>query len=332
MKVLVAINARPFKSDEADDLARRLVTELQATAGVNAELLRLPPSPPGRGLQLDMLVHTRFSIPNVDRLIALTIPAFAMSHPCKILWSLKGEPTAEKGGAAPSDLSRLFEISLRHDPHALRNASSKAQQHRFNERGIDADILYPASPDPGAGSSVADGDYILVGGALSPFRRQHLLVQALRLLDEAPRLVIAGEPETQDYGKELQQLVQTGNLCDKVELRLAPLSRSQTAELANGAFACVCLPNDGHCLDCGIAEALAAGKPIITWDDAIDAREFMVDGATGLIVNPEPTAIAAAFTRLWRRPADTKRMGFASLELGAKLFPAWRTIVERLLI
>ena len=89
MKVLVVNNAAPFIRGGAEELADHLVRQLNATKGVESELLRLPFAwDPAERLVEEVLIHRAMRLINVDRVIALKFPAYLVPHDHKTLWLL----------------------------------------------------------------------------------------------------------------------------------------------------------------------------------------------------------------------------------------------------
>ncbi len=76
-------------------------------------------------------------------------------------------------------------------------------------------------------------------------------------------------------------------------------------------------------------EAFSAAKPVVTGNDAGGVREFVSDGETGFVVEPEPTAIAARIDDLYEDRALCERMGAAAREL-ARSRASWPRAVEAL--
>lgn len=72
------------------------------------------------------------------------------------------------------------------------------------------------------------------------------------------------------------------------------------------------LPSHGEGFGMSLAEAAAAGRPLVA-TDVPGCREAVVDGETGILVPPrDPRALAAALERLAQDPALRARMGAAA--------------------
>lgn len=89
MKVLVVNNAAPFQRGGAEELADHLVRRLNATPGVQSELVRVPFTwEPAERLIEEMLISKGMRLYNVDRVIGLKFPAYLIPHHQKVLWLL----------------------------------------------------------------------------------------------------------------------------------------------------------------------------------------------------------------------------------------------------
>ena len=88
---------------------------------------------------------------------------------------------------------------------------------------------------------------------------------------------------------------------------------AELAELYAGARAVAFIP---QLEDFGLVtlEAMLAGKPVITCTDSGGTAELVSDGVTGLVVEPEAAALAAAIERLWSSRREARRMGEAGRE------------------
>jgi len=89
MKVLVVNNAAPFIRGGAEELADQLVLRLNATAGVEAELLRIPFRwEPADCIVEQILLNLKLQLYEVDRVIGLKFPAYLIPHSKKVIWLL----------------------------------------------------------------------------------------------------------------------------------------------------------------------------------------------------------------------------------------------------
>jgi glycosyltransferase involved in cell wall biosynthesis len=121
-----------------------------------------------------------------------------------------------------------------------------------------------------------------------------------------------------DYGREVTLAVAAGGLGDRVDL-LGPLpSEGVRDELARAAvFALVSLEENAPM---GIAEAMAAGVPVIASDRC--GMPYMVrHGETGFLVDPlDVEELAARLAALLGDPGRRRRMGELARRLARDRF------------
>jgi glycosyltransferase involved in cell wall biosynthesis len=343
VKVLVVNNAAPFIRGGAEELADHLVAQLNGTAGVEAELLRLPFRwEPSERLIEEMLIPRMLRLWEVDRVIALKFPAYLIPHPQKVLWILhqfrQAYDLADAGqGLGPDGRDAELRAAIRaadnacfEDAHALyvNSPITEARLRKYN--GFEAQVLYPPLNDAALFVGGEPGDYLFAGGRVSAGKRQHLLIEAMALARGPGRLVVAGPPESPEYAARLERLVEDLNLTGRVELRFGFHPRAQIAQWVNGARACVYIPYDEDSLGYVTMEAFAAGKAVLTTSDSGGLLE-MVGEATGLVAAPEAPALAEGLSRLLGEPDLAAHLGKAAGEDWTRRGLTWPSTVERLL-
>lgn len=343
MKVLVVNNAAPFLRGGAEELADHLVRQLDATAGVESELLRLPFSwSPAERLIEEILIHQAHRLINVDRVIALKFPAYLVPHPHKTLWLLHqfrqaydlgdaGQGLADVGreGQIKGAIRRADDIAFADCRAVFCNSPvTRERLRRYNAR--DAEVLYPPLNDAELFTGGEPGGYVFAGGRVAPGKRQHLLVEAMARVRAPGRLLIAGPPESEAYAERLRALVAEHDLADRVELRFGFHPRADIAAWMNGAAACAYLPFDEDSLGYVTMEAFAAGKPVLTTTDSGGLLEMVTD-ATGAVVAPEAEPLAAALHTLLSDPSRTARLGRAAKAEWDGRGLDWPSTVARLL-
>lgn len=148
---------------------------------------------------------------------------------------------------------------------------------------------------------------------------QHLIAALRGILDRVPEamLVIVGEG---DHGPALRRQVAELRLDGHV--RFAGLQTDVAELLAmSDIFA---LPTLGDVLPTAIAEAMAAGLPVVA-SDVGGVPEMVVDNTTGILVPPaDEPALADACTRLLRNREEARAMGLAGREVARERFDVRR--------
>lgn len=344
MKVLVINNMAPFVWGGAEELAENLVRRLNATPGVQSELLRLPFQwNPAERLPLEIYIHRTYRLHNADRVIALKFPAYLVPHERKTLWllhqyrqayDLTGEHTNIPDTERGREIHRLIREN---DATCFRDCAnifviSETTRRRLQANiGIAGEVLMHPMNDPELFAGAEPGGYVFAGGRINGAKRQHLLVDAMRHVKSGVRLVVAGPPDTSEDGDRLRRLVRDHGLDGRVTLDLRLMTRAEVARYVNGALACAYLPFAEDSIGYVTMEAFTAAKPVLTVADSGGVLEIVADGQTGWVEAPEPRALAAALDAAVARPRRTAEMGAAARAAWRKLDVTWPSTIERLL-
>lgn len=344
MNILVCAAQVPFARGGAEMLAEGLIEALNAR-GHRAEIVALPfqwqphtelfkSALAWRLLDLKMANGVR-----VDRIIATKFPSYAAQHPHKIVWLVHqyrqaydwyGTPLSEFTPTPEHQKTReqIFQLDTRTLSEAqARYAISKnvaARLKRFN--ALDATPLYPPPRLGGRFYAGEYGDYVLYVGRLDRAKRIDLL---LRALASAPtqkkqgRAVIAGAGAEEGA---LKRLAHTLHIADRVEF-LGYVDDARVPELYANARAVFYAPVDE---DYGFAavEALMAGRPVITTDDAGGVLEFIEDGLDGWVTSVEMPEIAQTLSRAFESGERCRALGQAGRERVQAI--SWGAVVEAL--
>jgi GT2 family glycosyltransferase/glycosyltransferase involved in cell wall biosynthesis len=155
-------------------------------------------------------------------------------------------------------------------------------------------------------------DMLLALGRSNPLKNLPLTVEAWRLLEPRPELYLFGvEPELgRRYGTRYVQAPTDAGVND--------LLNEATAFVQTSVHEGFCLPP---------LEAMAAGAPVVC-TDAHGNRDFCRDGENCLLVEPEPTAVAAAIDRVRRERDLRERLVAGGLETVGGY--AWELRIDQL--
>ncbi|MEM7274717.1 MAG: glycosyltransferase family 4 protein [Actinomycetota bacterium] len=178
---------------------------------------------------------------------------------------------------------------------------------------------------------------ILHVGRMEWPKRPELLVQAVHLLDSQRMTSFVGGGSRADFVRSLDArlgdrpedrrgLIETetwrnrgiftagwrpyeGRASGRIDF-IGPVDDAQR-DAAYRSAAVVVAP--AHNEDYGLTalEAMAFARPVIACGDGGGLTELVDDGVTGLIVDPDPAAMAAAITRLLEDPTLAARLGLA---------------------
>lgn len=349
MKILIATTHVPFIRGGAEAHAAELRQAL-ISAGHEAEIVAVPFKwyPPEKILDhmlaCRLLDLTEAAGTPVDLLIGLKFPAYLIPHPNKVLWILHQHRTAYDLWDHPlNDLltwpnGSQIRTAIRHaDRHFIpqaravyANSQNVAKRLKIYSE-IDSTALYHPPPQAEKFYCVpaAAADYFLVPGRVDPIKRQSLLLEALALTRHPVRVRFMGLAANLSYLEELKNFSRKHKLQGRVEW-LGEVDEEEKISLYAHALGIVYPPVDE---DYGYVtlEAMLASKPVITCDDSGGTLEFVRDGETGLVVEPNPAALADALDQLWVNRAEAKLMGEAGRARYQQLDITWANVVRTLL-
>jgi glycosyltransferase involved in cell wall biosynthesis len=273
----------------------------------------------------------------IDQVIALKYPSFVIRHPNKVVWLIQQFRQAYElfdtrhshFKDTPSD-NHLREIIRKADTQTLAEArrlfttssNLAGRLARFN--GLKADIL-PCPPQfDGQYRHDGYGDYVLVVSRLNKWKRNDLIVRAMAHARSDARLMIAGRgPEKEN----LLALTRQYGVQDRVDL-LGYVDDDTLLDLYANCFAVFYGPLDE---DYGLAtvEAFKSQKPVLTMSDSGGVLEFVEEGCTGHIVDPdELTRLAERIDRLYADRQRCRQMGLAGYRRVEQI--NWDRTIERL--
>ena len=344
MKVLVLNNMVPFLKGGAEVLAEELVRRLNATKGVQAELVRIPFKwEPAERLIDEILICRSMRLYGTDLMIGLKFPAYLVPHHHKRVWLLHQFRQAydlwDGGQSNIPNTSRGREIRqaiIEADNHCFPDCEKIFATRLIANRlrhynGFESEIMMAPLNDPEIFAGGDYGSYIFCGGRINAGKRQHLLVEAMRYTRSNAKLVVAGPADTPADAARLQDSVERYDLNNRVHLDLGFLPRERIAKYVNEALACAYLPVDEDSVGYVTMEAFSAAKAMLTVSDAGGLLDIVHDGDTGLVVQPDPESLAAAIDRLASNRNTTMEVGKKSRVRWNNMNVTWAATIERLL-
>jgi glycosyltransferase involved in cell wall biosynthesis len=108
------------------------------------------------------------------------------------------------------------------------------------------------------------------------------------------------------------------------------ISEEEKVERLAPALAVAYLPQDEDSYGYCSLEAGHARKCVLTTNDSGGVLELVKDGVNGLIVPPDPLALAEAMDQLFVDRALTARMGEANRRRITEMAIDWTTVVDSL--
>jgi glycosyltransferase involved in cell wall biosynthesis len=273
-----------------------------------------------------------------DVTICLRFPAYAVKAPRKVLWLLHQHRAAydmwNVGPDADSspDATRLRDEIRAFDSRHIggftrRFANSANVARRLREFcHLESKPLYhPPRLSDGFYTLPAE-PFIFFPSRIEALKRQTLLIEAMRHVRSPVFALIGGTGGQQGTCEQL--IVQHG-LQSRVRL-LGPLSDEELRAYYAASLAVFFAPRDE---DYGYItlEAMLSSKPVITCTDSGGPLEFVLDGETGFVVDPEPRAVADAIDRLAADGEASRKMGERGRARYSEMGISWQSVVDTLL-
>ena len=303
--------------------------------GYRVDVVRLPFSWVKADLLQQALVWRMIRV-EADLVIATNFPSYFVKHDNKVIWlfhqhrqlyELYGSAFSAFG-SDPGD-AEVRRIIAGADTRFIREArrvfttSQNVAERLRRHNGIVAESLYHPPPLFRSLHGRKYGDFILMPTRFEAHKRPELFIEALRLSRSKIKGVLVGRGPLED---DLRQRVADYGLEDRI--RFAGFVDEPTlVDLYADCRAVMYAPYDE---DYGYVtlEAFYARKPVITTPDSGGVLEFVGDGATGLIVESTPDALAAAIDRLAESPELCRRLGEAGHARVRNI--SWDDVVKRL--
>jgi glycosyltransferase involved in cell wall biosynthesis len=276
----------------------------------------------------------------IDRVISFRFPSYAVRHPRHVCWlnhrMREYYDLWERFTRGMGRRGLVKETVRRHLYHYLdrwlltRNVTRLVAQSRTIQArlrrfgGIGSELLYPPAPERPYRND-GYGDYVFAVSRLHPLKRLDLLVEAAaRMRSGSLAFKIAGEGE--DEGR-LRERIRALGLAGRVEL-LGAIGERELVEHYARCRAVFFAPWNE---DYGFVtlEAFRSGKAVLTTLDSGGPSELVVDGATGLLSEPTPDAVAARLDQIANDPPLAEKLGQGALRAAQE--HTWPRAVEFLL-
>ncbi|MBD3815361.1 MAG: glycosyltransferase family 4 protein [Halothiobacillus sp.] len=340
MKILVTANLVPFMTGGAEAHLEGLVHALRAN-GHEVETLRLPFTfSPESDIErlMEFVGQLDMNRPNgqqIDRVISLQFPGYGIHHHHHIVWLMHQHRAVYElydPATASPELTRLRQSIHAYDTqalsqvHALFANSARVAERLLSFNGLRAKPLYHPPPQAEQFYCADAQDYIFFPSRLERLKRQDLLIEAARHLQSPVVILLSGDGGQRDA---YQQQINRYRLQDRVRL-LGRVDLRMKLTLYANALAVFFGPFDED-LGYVTLEAMLASKPVLTCTDSGGPLEFVVDGETGFITEPDPKAIAERIDWLHAHRAEAAAMGRAGRARWDALGISWSHVVEQLL-
>ena len=344
MRILISTTQVPFTRGGAESHVEGLQRAL-IEAGHQAETVALPFKwyPPSEimrsAMAWRMLDLSAANGQSIDLVVGMKFPAYLVAHPNKVLWILHQHRSAYNlWGTQLDDLStypegpRIREWIKHCDEKFIPEAkqvfaNSRTVADRLKQyNNLESEVLYHPPPLSDYLRVGEQRDYIFYPSRMEPQKRQELLIEAMKHVRAPVKAVFAGR--SSDV-KHYESLIKQHGVSDRVCVR-GFVSDDELIDLYANALGVCYLPFDE---DYGYVtlQGMLAARPVIVPADGGGATEFVEDGVTGSIIQPDPKAIAETIDQLHSDRERARRMGEQARDKIASANLSWSNVVERIL-
>ncbi len=345
-KICVVTSYIPFVYGGNEVLAQNLTEKLKEF-GYDSWVTYVPQNPFGK--QISAYLSARFTNlqfkgcdNEIDQVISLKFPSYAIKHKNHVSWLshrmreyydlwdefYTGLPAINykiKEQIRRFGIRRLDNYLLKKTIKKVYTISENSSRRLRRWGGIEAEVVYPPPRDMG----YRDGPYekfILSISRLTRYKRHNLFIDAFRFIkDKKIKGYIIGEGEERI---ELEKQIEKADLKDRVFL-LGYISKEELERYYSHALGVFFGPYDEE-LGLVTLEAMKFRRPVITCSDSGGPLEFIRDGETGFVVNPDPEKIAERIEYLSSEEGLAESMGKSAFERVKDI--TWERVIEKLVI
>lgn len=340
MRIAVCRPQVPFAHGGAEIFTDTLVDELRAR-GHEADVVSVPFKwYPGARVLTQAFLWRMLDLDEadgrpIDLVVATKFPSYVVRHPEKRVWLVHQFRQAYE--LDRTDLGQFGESvedrALRRKIHDLDRVALGEATRLFatsgnvagrleRSTGLRAEVL-PHPPQMLDFRCEPAESFVLSASRLDRAKRIDLLVEAAAL-DETLEVVVASDGPDRP---RLEALAREHGVDGRVRFE-GRVTSERLADLYARCAAVFYAPIDED-FGMGPYEAFLSGKPVITAPDAGGPLDVVHDRRTGLVVRPEPAAIAAAAAWLRDHTEEAAAFGGAGRALAEEV--TWDRAIGRLL-
>lgn len=339
MRIALATVAVPFQRGGAELLNEGLRNAI-AAAGHSVDLVSMPfRFFPEAEVRRAMEIWENEDIRSInlvepDLALCTAFPAFYARHPRKRTWLMHQFRAAydladiAASSTSPSLREHVRERDIFHLGACERRYTIA---HNVSRRmrefcGLDSEAIYHPPEGEDAFYRAEPKPFIFAPSRIEALKRQDLLLEAMLYVRSPVVVLFAGSGgQLGHLGERIVEL----ELFDRARI-LGQVSRAELRAFYAHSLGVFFGPRDE---DYGYVtlEAMLSSKPVITCTDSGGPLEFVEDAVTGLVVQPDPRAIADAIDRLYANRTFAQQLGRSGRERYEALELSWDRVVEKLL-
>jgi glycosyltransferase involved in cell wall biosynthesis len=276
-----------------------------------------------------------------ERVVVFKFPAYCVQHGSKVIWlfhqfrqvyDLWDVEFANKSGLVGESMRFIYRIvdneniPLSRHIYTIGCEVSKRLK-KYND--IESEVLHPPLRNQNLYYTEKTGNYFFYPSRVTPIKRQHLAIAAMRYVKSGVRLVVTGICEG-SYFEQLKSQIREYKLEKIVDLRNEWISDEEKRSLLANSLGVIFVP---YKEDYGLIslEAFYSAKPVITCSDSGETGEFITNGRNGYVLPPDPEEIAKAMDHLYNNNSLAQELGKAGYQEIIRRDITWPSTIRKLL-
>lgn len=343
MRIALCSSVAPFVQGGARFIVEWLEASLRE-AGHEVERVYLPYAASTDLLFPQLAAYRLVDLDAADRIVCFRPPAHVIAHPRKILWFIhhirayydywdtpyRSFPDDMKHRGQRAALHAVDTKAIAESYRVFTNSRVVGERiRRFN--GLDSEVLYPPIYRPERFQRRGFNDEIVCVSRVEHHKRQHLLVEAMAFTHTPVRLRLSGVAGARSYGDGLWSRIAELGVADRVTFDDRWIGEDEKVEVLADCLATAYLALDEDSYGYTTLESAHSSKTVLTTSDSGGVLEFVEDGVSGLVTEPDPRALAEAMDRLYLDRDATRRLGERANARISELQINWPHVLDRIL-
>lgn len=342
VKVAIASTFVPFAANPYRGLVVALEEALRLE-GHQTEVVLLPQVDVPDRLISQILAFRLVGLESVDRLICLRPQAHMIPHRNKVVWLLDGllagveqwkfggYPIKHTRDRGQLDAVRTSDKRCFDECKTVFVGSPSLKKSMLSVHAIGSVLLRPPLPVPTKLGNNAQSSTILCLSSYDENSRLHIIIQALACSSSTLNLKILGNRCHPSFQRLLSQLIIDLGMEQRVSLDFGPTSEEVLTTALAECVAVIDLEASGTTAGDGMIRCTRAARCMIVAGDGGANLDDVIDGVTGVVIEPDVASVAAMLHSLEAGAIDHAALGRNLHERAGEAAMSWPETLRQLL-